>query len=75
MTGPEHYREAERLLSGVDDALDIVSKQDAQRPLPPAVVRNSLAFIAVTASLAQVHADLAAVAAAAEPISQTRNRG
>jgi invasion protein IalB len=51
MTGPEHYREAERLLSGAQNVMDVAPVDGLTRT--------------ECAALAQVHATLAAAAATA----------
>lgn len=59
MTGPEHYREAERLLTLAD------------RSWETEVNHNTvIEWDEATLSAAQVHATLALVAATAEPIAQ-----
>lgn len=65
MTGPEHYKEAERLLNGAQEMAD---------ELEADVVPTTEHFVALTtmATLAQAHATLALAAASAENI---RNNG
>ena len=60
MTGPEHYREAERLLNAA---------QDLSAELPADVVPSAEHYLALstTASLANAHAVLALAAATAIP--------
>lgn len=69
MTGPEHYAEAERLLTAVGDAL-----RDADSESSPAVRQARLAAtsVAITGivTAAQVHATLAHAAATSESLSR-----
>lgn len=55
MTGPENYKEAERLVDGLQELLD-----EVKDPKP-----KHFAAVAATAALAQVHATLALAAAVA----------
>jgi hypothetical protein len=62
MTGPEHYREAERLLAGLDDIRDVMTRKakgDADLVACAITVNGYVAEI-------QVHATLALAAATAE---------
>jgi len=61
MTGPEHYREAERLV----ELSESVDWQDGDPDRP-----NRAEYAQTILASAQVHATLALAAATAEPIAQ-----
>ena len=60
MTGPEHYKEAERLLGGVDEVLNHAQRRGSNGATAAAAIENIV-------SQAQVHATLALTAATVEP--------
>lgn len=49
MTGPEHYEEAERILSVVDTAVNANTQEDISGALAAAQVHATLALAAATA--------------------------
>jgi hypothetical protein len=61
MTGPEHYREAERLIDRADEWLDADDEWMASLPASERVERRTADL-----ATAQVHANLALAAAVAE---------
>jgi len=61
MTGPEHYKEAERLI----ELAESVDWQDGDPDRP-----NKAEYAQTALAEAQVHATLALAAATAEPIAQ-----
>lgn len=68
MTGPEHYRKAERLLDGVNESLHIVQQyQDDPQ------VAEGVALIGIQMAAAQAHATLALAAATADPLAMRSN--
>ena len=61
MTGPEHYRESQRMLKVAQSEL-----KDASTEIDPIVSERHLRHVEIAQRFAQVHAALAVAAASAE---------
>lgn len=65
MTGPEHYREAEKILTQIDAVAELGTQGGPRGPLTVAENAELRNMATMLATIAQVHATLALAAATA----------